>query len=46
MGTQTKQNEEFKQQGHLMGEAIKQLTSKVDSLATHNNKMLEAQIAQ
>ncbi|XP_039128971.1 uncharacterized protein LOC120265134 [Dioscorea cayenensis subsp. rotundata] len=43
--TQAKQNEEFKLQGQVMNEAIRQLTSKVDSLATHN-KMLENQIAQ
>ncbi|XP_039134169.1 uncharacterized protein LOC120271547 [Dioscorea cayenensis subsp. rotundata] len=45
VATQAKQNEEFKQQGQVMNEAIRQLTSKVDSLETHN-KMLENQIAQ
>ena len=52
VSTQMKQNEEFKhqmaefkQQGQVVGEAIKQLTSKVDSLAVHN-KMLETQLAQ
>ena len=44
VAAQSKQNEEFKQQTQVMNEAIRQLTSKVDSLATHN-KMLENQIA-
>nr|XP_027191113.1 uncharacterized protein LOC113787004 [Cicer arietinum] len=43
--TQTKQNEEFKNQNQSMNEALRQLASKVDSMATHN-KMLETQITQ
>ena len=42
---QTKQNEEFMQQGQLISKAIRQLTSKVDSIAIHN-KILQTQIAQ
>ncbi|XP_020263045.1 uncharacterized protein LOC109839026 [Asparagus officinalis] len=40
-----KQNEEFRSQNRIMSDAIKNLTSKVDFLATHN-KMLENQITQ
>ncbi|XP_020245172.1 uncharacterized protein LOC109823298 [Asparagus officinalis] len=40
-----KQNEEFRNQNRIMSDVIKNLTSKVDSLATHN-KMLENQITQ
>ena len=42
--SQTKQNEEFRQHGKLVTEAIKELTSKVDHLTVHS-KMLETQIA-
>ncbi|XP_020250927.1 uncharacterized protein LOC109828314 [Asparagus officinalis] len=43
--TQSKLNEEFKQQQQTTNEVVKQLASKMDSLATHN-KMLETQITQ
>ena len=43
--TQSKQNDKFRAQNYSMNEAIKDLASKVDSLATHS-KMLETQIAQ
>ncbi|XP_020271670.1 uncharacterized protein LOC109846842 [Asparagus officinalis] len=43
--SQNKQNEEFRNQNRIMNGAIKNLASKVDSLATHN-KMLENQITQ
>ncbi|XP_073221501.1 uncharacterized protein [Cicer arietinum] len=43
--TQTKQNEEFKNQNQSMNEALMQLVSKVDSMATHN-KNFETQITQ
>ncbi|XP_020266822.1 uncharacterized protein LOC109842344 [Asparagus officinalis] len=43
--TQSKLNEEFKQQLQTTNEVVKQLASKMDSLATHN-KMLETQITQ
>ncbi|XP_020270991.1 uncharacterized protein LOC109846180 [Asparagus officinalis] len=42
--TQSKLNEEFKQQQQTTNEVVKQLASKMDSLATHN-KMLETQIS-
>ena len=45
MVTQSKHNEEFRQQNQIMSDAIQQLTSKVESLVTHN-KILETQIAQ
>nr|XP_012573962.1 uncharacterized protein LOC101515058 [Cicer arietinum] len=43
--TKTKQNEEFKNQNKSINEALRQLASKLDSMATHN-KMLETQITQ
>ncbi|XP_020254122.1 uncharacterized protein LOC109831194 [Asparagus officinalis] len=43
--SQNKQNEEFRNQNRIMNDAIKNLASKVDSLATHN-KMLENQVTQ
>ncbi|XP_020272432.1 uncharacterized protein LOC109847612 [Asparagus officinalis] len=43
--TQSKLNEEFKQQQQITNKVVKQLASKIDSLATHN-KMLETQITQ
>ncbi|XP_020266504.1 uncharacterized protein LOC109841993 [Asparagus officinalis] len=45
VSSQNKQNEEFRNQNRIMRDAIKNLISKVDSLATHN-KMLENQITQ
>ena len=43
--SQSQQNKEFLNQNIHTNEMIKQLASKVDTLATHN-KMLETQIAQ
>ncbi|XP_020258488.1 uncharacterized protein LOC109834881 [Asparagus officinalis] len=40
-----KQNEEFRNQNRIMNDAIRNLASKVESLATHN-KMLENQVTQ
>jgi len=42
---QAQQNKEFMNQNVHTNELIKQLTHKVDSMATHN-KMLETQISQ
>src|SRR4030065_1168930 len=43
--SQTKQNQEFKNQNGFLNDTLIKLTSKVDSIATHN-KMLETQISQ
>ena len=45
MVTQSKHNEEFRQQNQIMSDVIQQLTFKVESLATYN-KITETQIAQ
>lgn len=43
--TQTRQNDEFKNQNILTNEALEQLTTKIDNVSTHN-KMLKTQIFQ
>ncbi|AES66466.1 hypothetical protein MTR_2g071670 [Medicago truncatula] len=42
---QTKQNQEFKNQTEFLNDSLIKLTSKVDSIVTHN-KMLDTQISQ
>ena len=42
---QSKQLQEFKTQTEFLNDSLVKLTSKVDSIATHN-KMLETQISQ
>ena len=42
---QTKQNQELKNQTGFLNDSLTKLTSKVDSIVTHN-KMLETQISQ
>ena len=42
---QTKQNKEFKSQDGFLNDSLAKLSSKVDSICTHN-KMLETQISQ
>ena len=43
--SQTKQNQEFKNQTEFLNDSLIKLTSKTDSIVTHN-KMLETQISQ
>jgi len=42
---QTKQNQEFGSQAEFLNDSLAKLTSKVDSICTHN-KMLDTQISQ
>ena len=42
---QTKQNQELKNQTEFLNDSLTKITSKVDSIVTHN-KMLETQISQ